>query len=211
MLMPKAVAKSMVSFASTGVGRYTLVGVSLKRTSDPVAPCEAVATNGKVLAMARWKDNTEEFPAQGMEDIQAQDGFSAIVPAGSLAEASKGIPKAMKNGTLAILQNVAIQERGVDGHIQLGTTDLSHPIIRTVDTVEGTYPQYENAFPKIAPAIRIRFDVRILSAALKAMSGMVDSEQVDICIWEPDRPIVVKGKLADGGTVDVLVMPLVIE
>lgn len=212
MLIPKNVAKSMVSFASSDASRYTLVGVSVKRTGCPDASCEAVASDGKVLARARWTDNPQEYPSiPGMADIQAVDGFTTIIPADALADMAKSAPKPRKNGMLPVLQNVAIQEAGSNGRIQMATTDLESPSLRTVATVEGTYPKYDNAIPTGSPALRIRFDVRILSAALKAMSGMVSSEQVDICIWEPDRPIMVEGKMDDGGRIDVLVMPIAIR
>ncbi len=139
MLVP---AKAFVigKAADTDNSRYALASVKLDRKDGK---CVAVATNGRMLAMAEWVEpDATEFPHEA-----GQGDVSRLVPIKNWDDLGKQVAKNKRSKP--ILQNVAIcdtEDHSVNMTTVVIDSDLNQSV-KQVGCVEGRFPKYEDVIP----------------------------------------------------------------
>jgi len=141
MLVP---AKAFVigKAADTDNSRYALASVKLDRKDGK---CVAVATNGRMLAMAEWVEpDATEFPHEA-----GQGDVSRLVPIKNWDDLAKQVAKNKRSKP--ILQNVAICDTA-DHNVNMTTVVIDSDLnqsVKQVGCVEGgLFPKYEDVLPK---------------------------------------------------------------
>jgi DNA polymerase III sliding clamp (beta) subunit (PCNA family) len=210
MLVPSQVFE-VRRFASTDPSRYQLIGVHFSRRPDG-SPC-AVATSGKILAETTWtEDPGEEYPSFDGAKIEKDPSFSATISTTDCAAAQKAAcPKAPK----PILNNVLLEETTANGNVQILGTDLDRWTNLKARTVEGTFPNYENALPSedaVRSGVTVRLSLDLLKTTIEALMKIHGKDaDADFTVMEPSRPVlIVPTEEKSGIKTKAMIMPLVI-
>ncbi len=219
MLVPQNVA-SIEAIAAKDTSRYVINGVLLERDSAGIA--RAVATDGRRMIVAEFCESDEkDYPA--VFDSERVEGFSAILPAGALKTAAKGIGKASR--IKPVLGNIAVSEASANGQVFLTTTDLETESKATVPTIDDKYPSWREVMPKYEAltkeqfephrSIRIGVNAKLLAELLTTLCKINKGSENDVVTLEvplsADRPIVVHADKPDIGKTTGLLMPVTIK
>lgn len=177
MLIPPSVFNA-VGCASKDANRFQLTGVLLSREADgkPVA----VATDGKTLVQASWKeDHATEYPVYPSNPVghDSVPGYAAIIPSASC----KRLAKMAVNPQVRypILDNIALDEQASveSKSAQFSSTDLDTVQRLDVKPIDATYPDYkvvidgiENSSPDHVTRVQtLDINPHILIQALQTM------------------------------------------
>ena len=211
MLVP---AKAFVigKAADTDNSRYALASVKLDRKDGK---CVAVATNGRMLAMAEWVEpDASEFPHEA-----GQGDVSRLVPIKNWDDLGKQVAKNKRSKP--ILQNVAIcdtEDHPVNMTTVVIDSDLNQSV-KQVGCVEGRFPKYEDVFPKYKilhpgrshddDAVEITVNADYLAELAKmAVADGEGTRQIKLTIpLNTSRPIVAVSQTGDIKITNVL-MPM---
>jgi hypothetical protein len=224
MLIPPKVLKGISRAANHEPGRYALQGVLLEREPEDLGEpnkLRATATDGKVLASARWiEELPEDYPDIGVGPLEVE-GFSAVVWADD-CKTMAGLPP--KRSSKPILCNVALSESPKDEEGEVlfaGATDLDtkkHFEVRKLCDRES-YPDYRKAIDTLSKGspTKVKFDLRRLERAVQVLKETIGVKKRD-----PDSDAIVEVEVYEGAPthltmrrddleVKVLLMPLVEE
>ncbi len=211
MLIPKRVFK-VSKLASRDATRYAINGVLVRRTEN--GRCAAVTTDGRRLIKATWGDAClrAEFPSVGLGSVEPVEDFEAIVSTKQWDEAEKTIPR---NGNKPILFHCLLDETTANGKIQMGTTDLDTRRRLGGDSIEGTFPKYEDVIPKYTvgdDAVEIGVNPSFMAEICKVVEAVatdVESKGVRLVVpTDPGKPIVVDGRTVEGVEATAVLMPV---
>src|SRR5262245_52745648 len=134
-LMPKFVG-SLKSCADPESSRYALSGIRLEQLPDNRGRAEA--TNGRILCRMEWShDEPSEFPIVSGFDPARNGVQSAVIPAKTVAEVCRAIPK---RSPKRILETSAVTLHSApDGEpaATFATTDLDRSQVIPTRCVAG--------------------------------------------------------------------------
>ena len=210
MLIPKTVFKIDQVVAKEAT-RYALNGIRVER--EPDGGALAIATDGRQLVVARWKDaDLGEYPDVGA-DLEPVEGFGATVPAAAWKKAGGAVPA---NSTRPVLNNAFVAEKIDDrGAVQLGCTDLEMVQKFEARILEGDYPKWRLTVPDDKrDETTVVVSARLLANLLKTVADIAGRGAEDCLVRlhvPEDEHSAVRIERVYGGTGDVnvegIVMP----
>jgi len=149
MLIPRTVLNSLTVATDTESCRYALGGLYLERADDTAY---AVATDGRRLMVAEWKDKPTDYPPVGLDVLPspgsdfAQNG--KVIPSADCAKLAKSA-RATK-GVMAkkpSLNFVAMEESTANGRVKFAATDGQTTAAVEVASIEGRFPRWRDVMP----------------------------------------------------------------
>lgn len=169
MLIPKSLL-NLHRAASEDAARYQIHGVRFTRRGEHEG--EAVATSGKVLLRARWReDPAEEFPqmpgAPPVNGVTWSQGQGVTIDTLDCKAALRAAPKYSPK---PVLENVVLgpEHDGLEP-INLVSTDLDTTSVIRAKPVQGSYPQYESVCDSPELDINLRLNPVVLLDLLETM------------------------------------------
>jgi len=217
MLIPKSVF-GVSSCCGDDNSKFPFDGVKLERNEKGEAL--AVASDGKRLIVAKWKDKgiEQDFKDASGVNVVSVDKFTTLVPVKHWDEAGKLIPKKVKND---VLEHVALLEDQVAKTIPLETRDDEGTVRRVAPKpLTGTFPNWQQEYPKYDvlqsdptsnKAVRIRLNSSLLFELVKTIgvaAGKSD-DAIDVIIPLNDlRPMEIRSNDNEGIKVSALLYPI---
>lgn len=182
MLLPKEIA-GIANVASKDQARYGIRGVLIERVKGGKG--RAVATDGKCLMVADFKDESSSLP-----DIE---GFDPLIPASEEGQEFAAIVgvKALKDAAKAVKRNVYSTSTGIaidevstnaNGTISMAVVNRGDGVAKmATPEIEGPFPAYQEVIPaKGRGGVKFTLGARILSNLLKAAQGLSGDKDVAV-------------------------------
>jgi len=182
--------------------RYSVTGVLLKDKGD--GAYEAVATDGRILAIVNGPrpagddiPAAESAPNGGTEGVIDRDELAGVfklpdAPGKRKSVSPVGLALSAENRWTAATNAATCQGAGV----------------------EGRFPCYREILPTVPkrkPVVTIRLDPVLLAKLLTAAAATVcddENKGVELEIFDPTHPAVVRARNSDGRTFEGAIMPL---
>jgi hypothetical protein len=146
------------------------------------------------------------------------------------------IAKATDKGKLRpVLGHFTVSEPNANGTIRLGCTDLRTSTTFCANTIDGTFPPYEDVIPDYpiigqaksgrksrkftlgnkCAAVRIGVNPKFLAecaAAVAAIGSTEESKGVELIVpTSPNRPMLIRASRYDGSKATAVLMPVNLE
>jgi hypothetical protein len=194
MLIPRGVL-ALRNVAAQEKTRYAMNGLLLTRTADGKA--EIVATNGKMLALARFDD------APDVADYPSIDGVSAgprkdgkpffVVPNETIQAAEKALPrKAWKAPQKLVCVDETTRDDEPRKLATFGAT--MDPTVSAVRPVEGYFPPYADVIPRAGNGICITFNASMLLTLAEALTDAAEAIGIPCAVRRGDVPVTLEMK-----------------
>lgn len=157
----------------------------------------------EITTPRRANENIEDYPTS----VGHGEMITKIPEPFMLAAAQiKNLKIAKPSKTLPVLNTVALFRESDKSAIELVSTNIEDKNAVEIRPTEGTFPDYEQVFPKGAPAFEVLINGEYLAEILDTLSKLNNSKQVTIKFFEDKKPLLIEAS-NDDQSARALLMP----